>query len=295
MTPVLVDVDNPIGCEPITSTRSLGQSRVVNRALEEVQKEFLDTAAEVESEDSLCMRADSWCTLEDLRRIAVSPGESILETEDGDILAWKGTESPSKTAEKCSASDKSFRIHYCWQLLTINEQLLSEIKENKIEGELSERAEIDGVLVLGEGSRVLPGVYIEGTVVIGKNCKVGPNCYIRGNTSIGDNCHVGQAVEIKNSILMNKASIGHLSYTGDSVIGERVNFGAGTITANLRHDGKNHRSAVEGKLVETGRRKFGTIAGDDVHTGIHTSIYPGRKFWPGTSSRPGDTVSTDIK
>ena len=100
---------------------------------------------------------------------------------------------------------------------------------------------IDGFVSLGENSVILPGVYIEGNVIIGRDCKIGPNCYIRGNTSIGDRCHVGQAVEIKNSILGDKVSVGHLSYAGDSVICNNVNFGAGTIISNLRHDGRNHR------------------------------------------------------
>jgi bifunctional UDP-N-acetylglucosamine pyrophosphorylase/glucosamine-1-phosphate N-acetyltransferase len=137
-------------------------------------------------------------------------------------------------------------------------------------------------------------VFIEGHVVIGENCKVGPNCYIRGATSIGDGCHIGQAVEIKNSLILSNTSIGHLSYVGDSVVGKKVNFGAGTITSNFRHDGANHRSMVDGQLIDTGRRKFGTIIGDHVHTGIHTSIYPGRKIGTHGSTRPGDIVQYDL-
>ena len=128
--------------------------------------------------------------------------------------------------------------------------MLSEIKESRIEGTVREGAHIDGILILGEGSVVLPGVYMEGVTVIGKNCKIGPNCYFRGNTSLGDNCHVGQAVEVKNSMLMNKVSAGHLSYIGDSIVGSFTNFGAGTITSNFRHDGKNHTSKVCGKQLD---------------------------------------------
>jgi len=51
---------------------------------------------------------------------------------------------------------------------------------------------------------------------------------------------------------------------------------------------------VGGKLWTTGRRKFGAVIGDRVHTGIHTSIYPGRKIWPGLTTRPGDIVQRDI-
>ena len=78
------------------------------------------------------------------------------------------------------------------------------------------------------------------------------------------------------------------------MLGENVNFGAGTTVSNLRHDGKNHRSMVCGVLIDTGRRKFGAIIGDGVHTGINTSIYPGRKLWPGTSTLPGEIVSKDV-
>ena len=102
-------------------------------------------------------------------------------------------------------------------------------------------------------------------------------------------------MEIKNSIIGSRTSIGHLSYVGDSVIGERVNFGAGTIIANLRHDGRNHFSPVNGVPTDTGRRKFGAIIGDDVHTGIHTAIYPGRKLFRGTFTRPGEVVGRDLQ
>jgi NDP-sugar pyrophosphorylase family protein len=52
---------------------------------------------------------------------------------------------------------------------------------------------------------------------------------------------------------------------------------------------------VRGELIDTGRRKLGTIIGDNVHTGIHTSIYPGRKIWPNESTLPGEIVTKDIE
>ena len=65
--------------------------------------------------------------------------------------------------------------------------------------------------------------------------------------------------------------------------------------ANFRHDGKNHRSAIKGELVDTGRRKLGAIIADHVHTGINTSIYPGRKLWPHVETLPGAIVQRDIE
>jgi bifunctional UDP-N-acetylglucosamine pyrophosphorylase/glucosamine-1-phosphate N-acetyltransferase len=87
----------------------------------------------------------------------------------------------------------------------------------------------------------------------------------------------------------------HLTYLGDSVVGDRANLGCGTITANVRHDGANHKAVVNGACVDTGRLKLGAIIGDDVHTGINTSIYPGRKMWPGVTTRPGAIVLKDVE
>jgi UDP-N-acetylglucosamine diphosphorylase / glucose-1-phosphate thymidylyltransferase / UDP-N-acetylgalactosamine diphosphorylase / glucosamine-1-phosphate N-acetyltransferase / galactosamine-1-phosphate N-acetyltransferase len=188
-----------------------------------------------------------------------------------------------------------FSVRYPWDLLRANEHYVSSLTENDIRGEVHPSAVIEGILHLGKGTRILPGVFIEGNVVIGENCKIGPNCYIRGNTSIGDGCHIGQAVEIKNCLILAGSNVGHLSYIGDSVLGENVNLGAGTTVSNLRHDGKNHRSMVGGVLIDTGRRKFGAIIGDGVHTGINTSIYPGRKLWPNTRTRPAEVVQQDLQ
>ena len=94
---------------------------------------------------------------------------------------------------------------------------------------------------------------------------------------------------------MNNTNVGHLSYIGDSVLGEKVNLGAGTVSSNLRHDGSNHRSEFHGELIDTGRRKFGVVVGDGVHTGINTSFYPGRKLYPGTTTLPGQIVQKDLK
>jgi len=241
------------------------------------------------------MKGDTWLSKNMLSFLARTKGAVTVKDAGGRALAWMGKSSSPASGATCRSADEwSFAIRFPWDLLRVNEILVGELVESKIRGEVSPAAHIDGRLVLGKGSRVLAGVFVDGNVVVGANCKIGPNCYIRGNTSIGDGCHVGHAVEIKNCLVMAGTSIGHLSYCGDSVIGERVNLGAGTITANFRHDGQNHRSMVGGELVDTGRRKFGAVLGDNVHTGIHTSIYPGRKMWPGTATIPGAVVGRDI-
>jgi len=241
--------------------------------------------------DGIDVEPDAWICDRDWQVLADARDGVVLITDEGVVLARKA----QGAGEQLVASDGSFLLRYPWDLLAVNEQVVGSLTENHLEGQVSSAATIDGMIRVGEGSRILAGVYIEGNVVIGRNCKIGPNCYIRGNTSIGDGAHIGHAVEIKNSIIGHETSVGHLSYVGDSILGNRVNFGAGTTTSNYRHDGKNHRTMVEGMLVDTGRKKFGTIVGNGVHTGIHTAIYPGRKLGAGVTTRPNDTVRRDLE
>ena len=184
-------------------------------------------------------------------------------------------------------------LSYIWNLLDANEYLLAKT-DKEILGKIEKNCQIKGKVRIGKGTIVKSGVYIEGPVYVGENCQIGPNCYLRKYTCIGDNCHIGQAVEIKNSIIGEKTNIAHLSYIGDSIIGDNCNFGAGTITANLRHNYKEIETMIKGKLVNTKRKKFGAVIADNVKTGIGTLIYPGRKIWPDRFTRPGEIIKKDI-
>lgn len=161
-----------------------------------------------------------------------------------------------------------------WDLLVANEILMKSLEDN-FEGDIQRNAEINGPVRIGKGSVVKNGSYITGPVIIGENCTIGPNCVIRPSTVVGDGCKIGNAVEIKNSMIMNASNAPHNSYVGDSIIGQRCNLGAGTKVANLRLDGKNISVALRGKEVDTGLRKLGVIMGDDVKTGINSSIDSG--------------------
>ena len=270
-------------CWPLSLTREIEDFPIANASLASHQRRAI-------REETVFANPCAWLDAADVSRFLAS-GKTTLVTPEHTPLAWIG---PAASPEDGFIATSSFIIRYPWDLLRANELVVSELKQDAIHGEIHPAAVIQGVISLGEGSRILPGVFIEGNVVIGAHCKIGPNCYIRGNTSIGDHCHIGQSVEIKNSLILSKTNVGHLSYVGDSVLGEGVNFGAGTTVSNLRHDGKNHHSMVGGSLVDTGRRKFGVVVGDHVHTGIQTAIYPGRKLWPHTSTRPGEIVQRDV-
>ncbi|MFW5987208.1 MAG: bifunctional sugar-1-phosphate nucleotidylyltransferase/acetyltransferase [Methanohalophilus sp.] len=176
-----------------------------------------------------------------------------------------------------------------WDLLAANKHVLAGFTGN-IGGEVEPNATLKGEVVVGEGTVIRNGAYIIGPVIIGKNCDIGPNCFIRPSTAIGDNVRIGNAVEIKNCVVMDRTNIGHLSYVGDSVIGQDCNFGAGTKIANLRHDGRTIRVMVKGEKVDSGRRKLGVIMGDNVHTGINTCINVGSVLKTGRCTGLGEVV-----
>jgi len=183
---------------------------------------------------------------------------------------------------------------YPWDLLKHQELLMASMREGSILGEVENGVTLKGPVTVGAGSILRSGTYIEGPVIIGENCVIGPNCYIRKYTAVGDGCRIGHGVEVKNSIIMSRSSVAHLSYVGDSVIGYECNLGAGFVAANIRHDGAMVRSTIKGKLVDSGREKLGAILADGVRTGVMTAVNPGRKIWPGTSTRPGTVVDEDI-
>jgi UDP-N-acetylglucosamine diphosphorylase/glucosamine-1-phosphate N-acetyltransferase len=168
-----------------------------------------------------------------------------------------------------------------WDLLEANRILMTDV-ESAIEGDVSDRAVLKGPVRIAKGTVVEAGSMIIGPAIIGADCTIGPNAFIRPSTSIGSGCKIGNGVEVKNSIVMNDTKIPHLSYVGDSVIGERCNFGAGTKVANLRLDEQEVNVIVEGRRVGSGRRKLGVIMGDDVKTGINATIDAGSIVGEGT-------------
>ena len=200
-----------------------------------------------------------------------------LLIESGEALLWEKIE-------------HWLDLSYPWNLLTANEFLIGNISPLN-RGEVEENVTIGGKVSIGEGTVIKSGTYIEGPAFIGDNCLIGPNSYIRANTSIGDNCHIGNAVEVKNSVIMDGTKIPHLSYLGDSVIGSRCNLGAGTKIANLRFND----APVIAKGMDTGMRKLGTIMSDGVKTGINACIDAGTIIGNNTLIGPGAVASGNIE
>ncbi len=184
-------------------------------------------------------------------------------------------------------------ISYPWDLLAANQRALCS-EEAGGRGRIENGARVKGRVIIGPGSVVKSGSYLEGPLSIGRDCVIGPNAYVRAYSSIGNNVKVGAGCEVKNSIVMDGAKIPHLSYVGDSIIGEGSSLGAGTITANLRFDEARVRSRVKEDWIDTGRKKFGAVLGDHVRTGINVSIFPGVKVGAGAWLGPGAVVDKDV-
>lgn len=181
-----------------------------------------------------------------------------------------------------------------WDILSVNKWALDNLLYSKNVGNVEDFVKIKGKVIIEEGAEIRSFSYIEGPTYIGKGCHIGPHSYIRPYTVLLNDVKIGTHTEIKESIVMENSKIPHLSYVGDSVIGEDVNFGAGTVIANLRFDEKEIKMNVKGQRVSSGRKKLGAIIGDHVRTGINVTILPGIKIGAYAKIYPGSVVNRDV-
>lgn len=168
---------------------------------------------------------------------------------------------------------------------------------SQIRGTVMDGAYIEDrdTVVIGEGTFVEPGAYIIGPAIIGKNCQIRNGAYIRGDVIVGNNCIVGHASELKNCIMLDTAQCPHFAYVGDSILGRRVNLGAGTKLSNVpvlsfkdEKTGKRPtiKITINGKQYDTGLPKFGAVIGDGCQTGCNTVTNPGCLIGPNTLIYP---------
>lgn len=149
-----------------------------------------------------------------------------------------------------------------------------------------------GNTIIQTGSRIGPGSLIENSQ-IGKNVtvqfsvvsdsvvadrtRIGPYAHLRGHAKVGEQCRVGNFVELKNTEVGNRTNISHLSYIGDATLGDKVNIGAGTITAN--YDGvKKHRTTI----------------GDRTKTGANSVLVAPLTLGNDVTVAAGSTITDDI-
>ncbi|MDE2614728.1 MAG: bifunctional UDP-N-acetylglucosamine diphosphorylase/glucosamine-1-phosphate N-acetyltransferase GlmU [Burkholderiales bacterium] len=128
---------------------------------------------------------------------------------------------------------------------------------------------------VGAGAVIHPFTHIEGATV-GPGALVGPFARLRPGAELGRDVHIGNFVEVKNSTLAAGAKANHLAYLGDATVGERVNYGAGSITAN--YDGAN---------------KHRTVIGADAHIGSNCVLVAPVTIGAGATIGGGSTIAKD--
>ena len=163
-------------------------------------------------------------------------------------------------------------VTYPWEVLPKIGDFIVEL------GKTLSKEEYDQVeenVWIAKSANVFPSAYIHGHAIIGKDAEVRHCAFIRGNAIVGEGAVVGNSTELKNVILFNKVQVPHYNYVGDSVLGYKAHMGAGSITSNVKSDKKLVVVKTPEGGIETGRKKFGAMLGDEVEVGCGTVLNPG--------------------
>ena len=237
--------------------------------------------------------------LTDIVKLAVEDGGEVVAVKTGDRLQVDGVNSPVQLAEL----ERAFQLRQA-RLLMEQGVRIKDPARFDVRGRLdcAQDVEIDvncvfeGEVTLGEGVTIGPNCVIAnasiaaGVVVhafthidgeaagvkVGEDARIGPFARLRPGADLGAEVHIGNFVEVKNSTLARGAKANHLAYLGDSLVGERVNYGAGSITAN--YDGANkHRTVIE----------------DDVHIGSNSVLVAPVTIGRGGTVGAGSVITKD--
>ena len=146
-------------------------------------------------------------------------------------------------------------------------------------------------IFLGPDVEIDPFVMIEGPVWIGRGVKIKHGAYVRPYTLIDDHAVVGHACEIKHSILCKGAKAAHFNYVGDTILGPRVNLGAGVMCANVKLNKAKIKLRAQEKSWALERRKLGAIIGTEALIGCNAVLSPGTLITPYTKIPPCTHVS----
>ena len=171
-------------------------------------------------------------------------------------------------------------IKYPWHIFPVVRWFLDQSQKYiSPTAHISEKAVIEGKVIIGDNARVFENAVIRGPAYIGPDSIIGNNSLVRDNSHIGAHCVVGYSTEVKNSYIGDGCWF-HMSYVGDSIIGERCSLGAVTILSNFRFDERGISVKIEGESIDSGLDKLGAIIGNDSKTGVNVSVMPGVKIGP---------------
>ena len=181
------------------------------------------------------------------------------------------------------AADYMKTAEYPWELL---EGLSEYIKKKgaSLDPEKFDHPAED--VWVAKSAKVAPSAYLGAPLIIDEEAEVRHCAFIRGSAIVGKGAVVGNSTELKNVILFNKVQVPHYNYVGDSILGYKAHMGAGSITSNVKSD-KTLVVVKDGKeKIETGRKKFGAMLGDQVEVGCNSVLNPGSVIGPRTNIYP---------
>jgi bifunctional UDP-N-acetylglucosamine pyrophosphorylase/glucosamine-1-phosphate N-acetyltransferase len=186
-------------------------------------------------------------------------------------------------------------IKYPWHIFKVMEYFLDNAQPHiSPSTRISEKATIEGKVILGDNVKVLENAVIRGPAYIGANSVIGNNALVRDCSHIGSNSVVGYCTEVKHSYIGDDCWF-HSNYIGDSIVDDNCSLGAGTILANFRLDEGNIRIKIGDNLVDTDYDKLGAIVGRGCRIGVNASLMPGVRVGPDTFVGPQICLREDVE
>ena len=161
---------------------------------------------------------------------------------------------------------------YPWEALDGIKSFILELGETLSADEYDHPEE--GVWI-AKDAKIFPSAYIGAPCIIDHGAEVRHCAFIRGSAIVGKNAVVGNSTELKNVVLFDNVQVPHYNYVGDSILGYKAHMGAGSITSNVKSDKTLVTVHIPDAPIETGRKKFGVILGDNVEVGCNSVLNPG--------------------
>ncbi|MBR3302029.1 MAG: UDP-N-acetylglucosamine pyrophosphorylase [Firmicutes bacterium] len=174
--------------------------------------------------------------------------------------------------DKTLAADLFEGKTYPWEVLDDIKAFILKLGPTLPAEEFDNPAE--GVWI-AKDAKVFPSAYLGSPCIIDHGAEVRHCAFIRGSAIVGKNAVVGNSCELKNVVLFDNVQTPHYNYVGDSVLGYKAHMGAGSITSNVKSDKTLVVVHQPGDPIETGRKKFGAILGDNVEVGCNSVLNPG--------------------
>ena len=178
---------------------------------------------------------------------------------------------------------KDFISHISEHFITEQNQAPWELTNNlkeiveEIIPKLGKDFTIKDGIAIHKSVTIEKGVTIKRPFIAMENCHLGAHSYFREGVFLDNSVKIGPGSEIKSSLICSETAIAHLNYIGNSIIGQNVNFEAGSIAANHYNERENKRIWVKynNEITDTGVEKFGAIVGDNSRIGANGVLSPG--------------------